>query len=571
MKLFISHIRSVRELSLTYLPKIQFGYAIVLWVSFLSFIFEIGFSQSEPFTEALHAIQFFWFSGSIVYSLYRVLAHKLSLWVVVKILLYSLVYGLYSVYSLPVLQYYVQTFLVLEILLRLASNSWWRDGEWTSARIIFVLFFGLIIIGASMLMLPAFHAQNSLSWIDSIFLSTSALCVTGLSTVDIGTVLSEKGQWLLMSLFQIGGLGPITFIAFISYFSRHQKSINGSLLLEEAYSMENQKSVRHLVFTIIGFSLLVEAVGVLALMVINNGNHSFFWLLFHSVSAFCNAGFGLEADSFASIMNMPGHLYIFGILIFVGGLGFPVWMDVFSSIVLYFKNAFGENKRRFKIRLYSKICIKLHLLLLVTASILFFVLEYQGLLAKLSYKDSIANVLFYAATLRTAGFSAFDVSALSSAGVVLSMVLMVIGAGAVSTGGGLKFSTIYLAWKTMVSYLRGYQTVMIRYRSVPSKTIRIVISIFILYFFVLFSSVFLLALIEPTLAFRDVFFECISALSTVGLSMGITSDFSTAGKVVLIFTMLAGRMGPLVLISAFLQNHSKTKPYSYPEEKFIIG
>ncbi len=464
-------------------------------------------------------------------------------------------------------------FVFSEAIIRTALAQFWLKKTMLHQRIILLSFTFLIALGTLILSLPRFQ-EEPLSFIDTLFVATSAVCVTGLSPIDISQSFTHLGHWALMGLFQLGGLGPITLLALVRYLTSKDNSVKKNFAVQEMLSVKTLGHLKKLIIVLFGVTLVTEFIGALVLYFNTSAEQDFFWALFHSISAFCNAGFSLQTDSLMSFQNNQAVILCLSILIVIGGLGFHVHLDglkYLKGFVTY--KYFNKNRERLK----PKLELQSHMILtntgvLIICGTLFFVLfEWNNLLSQLNFSDGLSNALFQSITLRTAGFNSIDFTQLHHGTTLLAMIWMVIGAGAVSTGGGLKVITVSLMIATIKTYLTGSKEVRIHYRTVPLNVVQLVSSVVSLYLLTLALTWFALCLTEPQLDMIKLLFESISAISTVGLSLDTTTQLSGLGKFVLCIAMLAGRIGPLTLLASFVsRRRNGGDTYRYPSGNFSI-
>lgn len=450
---------------------------------------------------------------------------------------------------------------------------------------IFVLSFAsLIIFGSFLLMLPR-STHSGISFTDALFTSTSAVCVTGLVVVDTGTYFTHLGQSIIMLLIQLGGIGIMTFTSFFAYFFLGGSSYQNLLLLG---SLTNEQKISRVFSTlkkILFFTLIVEAFGVMLIYINLKMNTSFtpsenlFFSLFHSISAFCNAGFSTLTDSFYDVnfrFNYALHLII-ALLFIIGGLGFPIMINAstwFKNIIV--NRILRLNKRRevlhkaHVIKLNSKLVVYTTLILLVGGTLMFLVLEWNNTLAEHHGMGKIVTAFFGASTPRTAGFNTIDTSAMSLPTVMLVVLLMWIGASPASTGGGIKTSTFALAALNVISLIRGNSRVELNRRQIPETSLKRSFAFIYLALLAIGLVIFLLSIAEPQMQLIDLVFESFSAYSTVGLSRGITSDLSTVSRYILIIAMFIGRVGTLTFLSALVTKKME-KRFQYPTEAILIN
>lgn len=423
----------------------------------------------------------------------------------------------------------------------------------------------LIFIGAVLLYLPVSqsHEYKPLSIVDAVFTATSAVCVTGLTVQETGTFFSRFGQIVILTLIQIGGLGIMTFGAFFAQLIGQKTSYHSKYTLQNAVNEMKISGTGRYIVAMILTTFTVELIGA-GLMFIRfvrlmPAGEAVYYSLFHSVSAFCNAGFGLYSDSLTIFRSdLLVNFAIMGLIV-MGGIGFSVIVNV-SRII--------RGKTRF-LTLHSKLVIVASSVLIVFGALSIFLLEHNGILKGLGIKDSILASFFTSITSRTAGFNTIDVGLLKPATLILIIMLMFIGASPGSTGGGIKTTTFSVVASTVLHTLRERPVVTVIDREVPLEIIRKAMTIFILALtWILFSTI-IISYFESFSAER-IAFEVVSAFGTVGLSTGITPQLSTVSKAVLIMTMFIGRVGPLTLIAS-IGFHAQPSLIRRPEERILIG
>ncbi|WP_057937061.1 TrkH family potassium uptake protein [Algoriphagus resistens] len=453
-----------------------------------------------------------------------------------------------------------------------------------SPSLVFILsFILLILVGAGLLSLPEASTEG-ISFIDALFTSTSAVCVTGLIVLDTAKDFTFFGQVVIMILFQIGGLGIMVFTSFFGFFFKGSYSIENRLFIRDYINENNVNEIYTTLFKIISFTVLVE--GVSAFMIYQftdvaqfsgRADHLFF-SIFHAVSAFCNAGFstlsnGLYEEGFREAYNM--HLTI-SIAIILGGIGFPVVLNYYSYlkhvIVGNVKHILGIEKYRHSPRVSSvntRLVIYTTGILLVIGMVVYAISEQEATLKALSPYGKFATTIFGAVTPRTAGFNTVDMRELAVPTILIYLFLMWIGASPGSTGGGLKTSTFAVAMLTTFSIASGKSRVEVFRRQLSNETLKKAFAVISLSVLVIGIGVFLLMIFNPELALMDVAFEVFSAFSTVGLSLGITSQLSTGSKLVVMAIMLIGRVGTLTILIAIVRKIGEQR-YKYPEETVFI-
>lgn len=430
-------------------------------------------------------------------------------------------------------------------------------------------FASLILFGAFLLTLPiSSRAGASLAYIDAVFTATSAVCVTGLVVVDTGTYFSVFGQTVLLLLIQVGGLGIMTMSTLFALLIGKKIRLKERLLMQEALNQMTVSGVVRLTIYIIRTTLLIELIGgtFLALFWYQDlGWQGVYFGYWHAVSAFCNAGFdlfGSVTGPFTNLTTYSDHIAVNIVvagLIFLGGIGFPVLHDIWSS-------------RSFKeFSLHSKIVLVTSATLVVTGTILIFVFE-QGnpnTLGTMPIQTKWLCSLFQSVSARTAGYNTVDIGKMYDGTLFFLIILMFIGASPSSTGGGIKTSTAAVLMLAIFALARGRNEAECFERRIPKDYIYKAFSVLLLSFMLVVVVTMALTITEQV-SFITLLFEVTSAFGTVGLSAGVTPYLSSAGKIWLIFTMFAGRVGPMTLALAIALRLHKAQ-IQYPEGKVIIG
>lgn len=433
------------------------------------------------------------------------------------------------------------------------------------ARLLILGFGTLILIGTMLFMLPIATVEegHGLSFIDALFEATSAVCVTGLAVVDTGTTFTPFGEAVLLMLIQVGGWGFMTTGVFMVILLGKKIGLKERLVLQSTLNQFALEGVVKLVLRIITITLLIELVGAIILsirwsMEMPIGK-AIWYGIFHSISAFNNAGFGLEPDNLSKWVGDPTVNIAITALFISGGIGFTVIMD------LWVKRSFR------KLSLHSKLALLLTLIINVIASIVIFIAEYNNpaTIAHLPLSDKLWASYFQGVVPRTAGFNTIDITAMTLPSLIFMMVLMFIGASSASTGGGIKITTFALILLALWSVLTNKDEVNAFRRRISWELVNKAFAIGltgILFIFVIF---FLLSITEKA-DMSLILFETISAFGTVGLSAGLTADLSPLGKILITIMMFIGRIGPLTMAYALLKNRDPSK-VKYVEEKILIG
>ena len=422
-------------------------------------------------------------------------------------------------------------------------------------------FIVLIIIGTGLLLTPLASIQP-LSLMQAMFTATSAVTVTGLVIIDSASALTVFGQSVVMVLIQIGGIGFMT-VAVISLLSLGKTlGLQQRLLASTALDTNDLSGVIKVAKYVVVYSLIIESVAFLLLWVSWFDDYGFwqgaYQSLFYTISAFNNAGFALSSDSLSQFRGDLMVNFVITALFIIGGLGFTVLIDIY------------QQRRWQKLATNTRIVLLATLIINSLAFVLIFLFEYANplTLANLPLNEQLISAWFQAVTPRTAGFNTLPIESLTTDSTLFTMLLMMIGGGSVSTASGIKLGTFVILLLAMYSYLRQQATVTVFNRQLSDKLVIKALSVMILYMFIAFTSIMIIARIEP-LAVMDISFEVISALSTVGLSRGITGELGTASQCLIILLMLIGRVGPLTFAYCFARQ--KKQPLTYPATSIQIG
>ncbi len=440
----------------------------------------------------------------------------------------------------------------------------------TYVRIIAVGYMTVILIGTLLLLLPpATRAGESTGILTALFTATSATCVTGLVVVDTATHWTAFGQTVILLMIQIGGLGFMTLGVLLALILRRRISLRTRGILQESMNYMQLGGVIRLVKITFWGTFLFEGCGAVLLAVrfipVFGIAKGILYGIFHSVSAFCNAGFDLMggySGKYSSFVEFHGDVLINCVLmalVILGGLGFFVWSDLKKN---------GCRWKRYM--LHTKITLFTTVLLLVAGGIFFFFFENDNLLAQMSGKDKFLAALFSSVTARTAGFNTIDTGGLTGASKLLTMLLMFIGGSPGSTAGGIKTVTALVLVAYVWSNLRESKGVNMFQRRLDDDVIRKASNVVVLSMLMAVVSVIFICFIQPYLPVEDVMFEVFSAIGTVGMSTGLTRDLSTASRIVIILLMYCGRIGSMSFALSFTER-KKVAPVQFPVEKIMIG
>lgn len=471
-------------------------------------------------------------------------------------------------------------------LSELSKGSLIFDNFYFNPTILFVIsFIGLILIGTVLLMLPRTTLEAPLSFVDALFMATSAVCITGLSVTDISTNFSLFGQTIIMVLIQVGGLGIMTFTGFFGYFFSGGFSFKNQLMFGEILGENKLNSVISTLLTIIFITLLFEFIGgVFIFMTLDSDlfgslGERIFFSAFHAISSFCNSGFTILKDGIAN----DGYRYNYNFQMAVasvfvlGGLGFGTVFNFYTYLkskvtalvcLFFLKKDYKHKAQAFTFN--TKFILTCNLSVLAIATVSYYLLEQRYTLT-----DDASGVgewitsFFMANSSRSAGFNSVDINFVSTPTLIMITTLMWIGVSPGSTGGGVKVTTVAVAFMNIIALARGKDAIEVYKRRIASESINKAFAIIILSVLTITFSFILLNFSDPGKSMKALLFECVSAYTTCGLSLGVTPSLSSAGKIIVIFTMFVGRVGMLTLLVAFIKN-TKNKSYIYPTEKLLF-
>ena len=454
--------------------------------------------------------------------------------------------------------------------------------------ILAVSFFVIIVIGAGLLLLPLSIQEGvKLAWIDALFTSTSAVCVTGLTTVNVATTFTPMGLTIIIILIQIGGVGVMTLTSFFAMFFMGNTSLYNQLVVRDMVSSNSLSSLFSTLLYILLFTLVIESIGMFAIWLSIHGTmgmslkEEFAFAAFHSISAFCNAGFSTLPDNLGQPVLMTGHNWFFNIISFLiifGGIGFPIlvnFKDIIKhhlkhwwKVIITFK--YQKYQRKHLYSLNTKIVLVTTLLLLVFGTGMIALFEWNVSFAGMSVADKWTQAFFNAVCPRTAGFNSVDLTAFTMQSVLVYIFLMWIGGAAQSTAGGIKVNAFAVVFMNIIAVLRGSPKVQVFKREISQESIKRSNVTVVLSITVLFISVFLLTIWQPEMHIIAIVFECVSALATVGSSLNTTSLLVDNSKLLICLLMFVGRVGLITLMLGIIRQKKKTR-YSYPKDDIIIN
>lgn len=442
-----------------------------------------------------------------------------------------------------------------------------KEKKLNPAQILVLGFAGLIIIGGILLNLPIASVDGeSIGFIDSLFTAASAVCVTGLVVVNTATYWTLFGKIVILMLIQMGGLGFMTMATLVALLIGKRITLRQRLVIQEGLNQFSLEGVVKLTKYVIMSTLIIEAIGAIILSTrfvpiygIKNG---IWYSIFHSISAFCNAGFDITGNSIVPFAGDAVVNITLALLIIIGGLGYTVYIDL------------TRNKEFKSNTLHTKFVLLSTAILLITGFVFILIIEYNNpkTLGNLPFIDKITASMFQAVVPRTAGFNSIDIGGLTKATSFLMIILMFIGGSPGSTAGGIKTTTFGVIILTIYSILKGKSDVDVFRKRIPYELIFRALAVLGISLFLVVFVTMILTLTESENSFLDLLFETTSAFATVGLTRGVTSDLSSIGRLILIFTMFTGRLGPLTLGFALAKRQDKDKGnFRYPEGKIMIG
>lgn len=449
--------------------------------------------------------------------------------------------------------------------------------KFTTTQMIAYGFLAAILLGSVLLTLPISSRDgNATHYVDALFTSTTSICVTGLTTVTTIEHWNWFGQLVILLLIQFGGLGVITFTTSILLILHKRITLKERILIQDAYNLNTLGGLVKLTIKIIKGTLLVEGIGAIFFafkFVPEFGFILGLWKsVFHSVSAFCNAGIDLIGpDSFSPYVGSPIINLTTMCLIVAGGIGFPVWWDLLKVIKKAIKDKLNVRQAFKKLELHSKLAITMTFVLITGGAIILLLLEYNNskTIGNLPFGQKVMASFFQSITTRTAGYFTISQQDLRNPSAFLCILLMFVGGSPSGTAGGIKTVTLMVIIFTTISVIRGKHDVEVFNRKITSEYYRKALAITCFSSFILVFSTIMLSIFE-NVNFIDILYETTSAIGTVGLTRGLTPNLSIMGKIVIIITMYLGRIGPITLALMFTQK-IKGKERSLPEEQILVG
>lgn len=433
---------------------------------------------------------------------------------------------------------------------------------------ILLSFMVVTILGGILLSLPiSMRYGKSVKLIDGFFIATSAICVTGLSSIDIGSVYNIFGQMVILVLIQLGGLGVITFTSVIIIMISKKIGYYTKKIVQEDINIDTTFKIEEYVKKVIFSVIIIEFIGTVILFFEFIKKFGFlkavYYSFFHSVSAFCNAGFSLFSDNLYGFKNSFIINMTIPLLIFLGGIGFSTILNCYNVL----------RKKEKRLTSTTKLSIKISIFLVIIGMVAMFILEYsnKSTIGNLSFGQKLEASFFQSVTTRTAGFNTISILGLKRSTSLLFVILMFIGASPGSTGGGIKTTTIGLIILGTLATLKNKDTIEYDKRSVSWRIYSKAITVLFISLIYTTICVFLLILFERNKNLLDLVFEVFSAFGTVGLSRNLTPSLADISKFILIVTMFVGRVGPLTIALALSKSNLKKGHYTYPQENILIG
>lgn len=441
-----------------------------------------------------------------------------------------------------------------------------KELELNPPRVLALGFAGLILIGALLLNLPiASKSGESIGFVNALFTSASSVCVTGLVVVNTGEYWSLFGHIVIIFLIQMGGLGFMTLATLVALILGKKITLKERLIIREQLNQETMSGLVKLTRYVIFSTFAIEGIGALVLSTrfipIYGLGRGIWFSIFHSISAFCNAGFDIMGNSIVPFVGDITINLTIAFLIIIGGLGFSVYIDI------------SRNKRFKRFSLHSKLVLVTTFILIIVGMILFYLIEWNNpeTLQALNTKEKVISSFFQSVVTRTAGFNSVNMSKIRDTTTFIMIVLMFIGGSPGSTGGGIKTTTFGAIFLTTFSVIRGRNDVVAFKKRIPQEIIYRALSIASIGLFLIVIVSMILTISEEA-NFLDLLFETTSAFATVGLTRGITPDLTSFGKVLITIMMYLGRVGPLTMAFAFAKRQKNIKEnYRYSEENIFVG
>jgi trk system potassium uptake protein TrkH len=566
----------------------------------IAIIFNIGYVKHgplQPFVDKIVLLVFSLFTIVLILRSLRNFSSSLKFTrfgiaeIIICLYFISIIIAGYSKFSMYDGFFHQQEWMYIGIfglfIIELSKNALFFDRFYFNPTLLFVFSFLLLIfLGTILLLMPnVTKSSTPLSLVDAIFMATSAVCITGLSVIDISADFSLYGKIVLITLVQLGGLGIMTFTGFFGYFFSGGFSYKNQLMYTEILGENKLNTVIQTLLKIITITLLFEILGAILIYVsiensvlIASEQEKIFFAIFHTISSFCNAGFSIIPDGlYAAPLRFNYGLHMITALLFIlGGLGFGIVFNTYQFVSrwvinIYRKVIHGEKftYKAWVISFNSRLIAWTTFWLLVVGTLGILILEFNNSLSQYAtFSEKLMGAFFMGAVPRSAGFHVVNMELLSFPAIMFIILLMWIGTAPGSTGGGIKITTFAVAVLNMVSLAKGKDRVEVFNREISHDSVRRASAIILLSLFSLGLSVFCLSITDGNKDLLALAFESFSAFSTVGLSLGITPHMSDGGRLVLAASMFIGRVGTLTLLIAFIRKVT-IKSYHYPQEKVL--
>ncbi|MHC2991876.1 ATPase [Pontibacter sp. HJ8] len=552
--------------------KLRLLYYIIDWI--LAVFVIIYFIRILYNFERKNFLKRTWFEGTLMAI---ILVNQVGTYVFGIPVIYNVFESIGIPLSVDIYRVIISLYMLVLLIIELLETRIHQKAIMLQPGVSFLLsFILLILVGAGLFMLPKMtNVPGSMRFIDALFMSASASCVTGLAVVDPGTYFTHSGQLVLLMLIQLGGLGILTFATFFATLMRQGVALKQHVAMQQILETETLYSTKGMLRQLVYLTLLIEGIGAVFVFLTWGPDAKFvslgskiFYSVFHSVSAFCNAGFSLYPENLYTKplrFSYVLHLVIAGLIIF-GGIGFPTILDVLSPKAMRGRMAAPWKNWR----LLSRITIYTSAALILLGTIGFFLLEYYNTLAHLNFAEALITAFFQSVTTRTAGYNTVDISALTVPTLLMFLFLMFIGASPGSTGGGIKTTTFVVILLAVITTIRNKKYLEIGNRTIPHSVAYKAFSVFAFAALLNMLFIFMLAISDPNYGLIQLAVEQVSAFATVGLSTGITAGLSDFGKSVLILSMYLGRVGTLTLALA-LSTRPPSTDYKFPETQIVVG
>ena len=591
---FISHVLQVRiEVFLRIFAM------VIALLTLSTVVIDFGFSLSaEEKNIAMRIYNFSWWFYFIVFTVrlgiffYKFRKASAGLTILTGLLIYLTLLPrmfsvspdglLYSVWwflgHLKTTIFVISVFAVLDLSKSIIS---FLNRKTNPALMMATGFAVIIFIGGLLLLLPrSIAAGANLSVVDAFFVSTSAVCVTGLSPVDISTTFTIDGQLIILALIQIGGLGVMTITSFFALFYMGNTNLYSQLAVKNMIGTDTWNSLLSTLFYILGFTFAIEMIGAAFIWLSVHSTlgmtmqEEVYFAIFHSISAFCNAGFSTLSNNLGnpSFMGINSLYVIISVLVILGGIGFPILMNLKCALFYNVRRLFNKDYRQYLrvTTINTKIVLATTTVLLVLSTVAFALIEWNGAFAGMTTWEKIVQSFFHASVPRTAGFNSVDMGSFSNIGILVFMILMWIGGASQSTAGGIKVNTIAVAWANFMSVIRERKSVVVLKREVSQDSVqRATETVFASILVRLLAFIILLAT-EPGLTPKQLLFEVVSAVGTVGSSLNATAYLTTAGKIIVSLLMFVGRVGLIVVAMSFVKKKGQER-FSYLKDNVIIN